>query len=261
MALKVLHNIGLRHPGPLGTRDAMHAGLPSSEKEIPMKSTRLAALAAVLALGGCLAEEPGSPAATDLALAPSPATPSALTPATAAPAVADRIVDPDDLVFLREEEKLARDVYLTLGALWNAPVFATIAESEQTHMDAALRLLETYRIADPVTDDTVGAFVNPTLDALYDRLVSMGEGSLEGALTAGATIEDLDLNDLQGMMARNTARDAARVLDSLACGSRNHLRSFVAQLGAIGTDYEAQYLTAEEMAEILAGAHESCGGQ
>lgn len=212
-----------------------------------MKSA-LAAVPAALVLGGCVLSEPASTPSPDAA------------PGIVATAVADRVVDPDDLVFLREEEKLARDVYLTLGALWDVPEFANIAGSEQAHMDAVLRLLVAYRIPDPIADDTIGVFVNPTLDALYDDLVAAGEGSLLGALTVGATIEDLDLNDIQGMVSRNTARDAARVLDALACGSRNHLRAFVAELALIGADYDAQYLTPAELEAILAGDHERCGG-
>lgn len=208
----------------------------------------LVAVPAALVLGGCVLNEPVSTSSPDTA------------PGVAATAVADRVVDADDLLFLREEEKLARDVYLTLGALWDVPEFANIAASEQAHMDAVLRLLVTYRIPDPVTDDTIGVFVNPTLDALYDDLVAAGEGSLIAALTVGATIEDLDLNDIQAMEERNTARDAARVLDSLACGSRNHVRAYVAQLRLLGADYAAQYLTAAELEAILAGDHERCGG-
>ncbi|MDP2030099.1 MAG: DUF2202 domain-containing protein [Thiobacillus sp.] len=50
-----------------------------------------------------------------------------------------------DLLFMREEEKLARDVYLTLYETWGLAVFSNIASSEQSHMDALLKLLRTYR--------------------------------------------------------------------------------------------------------------------
>jgi hypothetical protein len=55
----------------------------------------------------------------------------------------------NDLLFMREEEKLARDVYLTLHDIWGTPVFANIATSEQQHMDAILKLLNTYKLPDP----------------------------------------------------------------------------------------------------------------
>ena len=43
---------------------------------------------------------------------------------------------------MREEEKLARDVYLTLYDIWGTPAFNNIASSEQTHMDAVLMLID-----------------------------------------------------------------------------------------------------------------------
>ena len=46
------------------------------------------------------------------------------------------------LIFMREEEKLARDVYLTLYDVWETAVFDNIASSEQTHMDAVLMLID-----------------------------------------------------------------------------------------------------------------------
>ena len=40
------------------------------------------------------------------------------------------------LTYMREEEKVARDVYLYLNEKWNVRIFKNIAASEQTHMDA-----------------------------------------------------------------------------------------------------------------------------
>ena len=44
------------------------------------------------------------------------------------------------LAFMREEEKLARDVYTNLYAKWGVSIFNNISKSEQTHMDAVLLL-------------------------------------------------------------------------------------------------------------------------
>ncbi len=43
----------------------------------------------------------------------------------------------DALLFMYEEEKLARDVYTSLAALYTQPMFSNIASSEQTHMDSS----------------------------------------------------------------------------------------------------------------------------
>ena len=64
------------------------------------------------------------------------------------------------LVFMREEEKLARDVYITLYDQWEHPVFNNISGSEQRHMDSMKSKIDKYGLVDPVTDDTVGIFQN-----------------------------------------------------------------------------------------------------
>ncbi|MCK4796297.1 MAG: DUF2202 domain-containing protein, partial [Spirochaetes bacterium] len=39
--------------------------------------------------------------------------------------------------------------------------------------------------------------------------------------------------------------------ENLEKGSENHIRSFVRQIEINGSSYEAQFITAEELAEIL----------
>jgi hypothetical protein len=53
------------------------------------------------------------------------------------------------LLFMREEEKLARDVYNTLSATWGIQSFSIIASSEQRHMDEIKVLLDRYALTDP----------------------------------------------------------------------------------------------------------------
>ena len=43
---------------------------------------------------------------------------------------------------MREEEKLARDVYVALGDRWGLRVFENIARAEQRHMDAVVAQLD-----------------------------------------------------------------------------------------------------------------------
>lgn len=159
--------------------------------------------------------------------------------------------DEADVLFLREEEKLARDVYLTLAARWQLPIFANIARSEQSHMELVLLLLDTYGLADPVVDDTLGAFTDASLGALYIDLTASGEISLVDALTVGATIEDMDLADLQELVSDTDNAHIALVAHNLAKGSRNHLRAFVRALTAQGATYTPQYLDQETFDSIL----------
>ncbi len=157
----------------------------------------------------------------------------------------------EGLRFTREEEKLARDVYLTLYLDWDRPIFTKIARAEQRHMDAMSRLLERYDIEDPVVDDAIGSFTNPVLAELFEELVAKGKVSVEAALEVGATIEDLDIFDIEGLIEGTDNDDLSMVYRNLSKGSRNHMRAFTTQLELYDIDYEAQYLSAEELTEII----------
>lgn len=168
-------------------------------------------------------------------------------------------VEGSTLTLMREEEKLARDVYLTLFDAWKHPVFSNISAAEQRHMDNMKRLLDIYGLVDPVVDDTVGVFTNTNLAAMYQELVSKGEVSLEDALYMGALIEELDITDLNRAIAESTHADVTKAYENLMRGSRNHLRAFVRQIENMGIVYEAQVMSQEEVDEIINSAVERGG--
>ena len=156
-----------------------------------------------------------------------------------------------ELQFMREEEKLARDVYRVMFAEWGQQVFANISESEQRHTDAVAGLIEKYGVEDPVTDDSTGVFVNPELQALYDELVEKGLDSHEAGLMVGALIEEVDMVDLEEAIHATDNPDIQECYENLLRGSRNHLRAFVRTLEDTGIDYEAQVLSQEEVDLIV----------
>lgn len=155
------------------------------------------------------------------------------------------------LLFMREEEKLARDVYQTLYAKWKLQPFTNIARSEQTHTDAIRRLMDAYKVTD-TSSTQVGVFTNPDLQKLYSSLVAQGEKSVVDALKVGATIEDLDIVDLQTRKAQTNKADIQVVYDSLIRGSENHLRAFTGQLANYGSGYKPQYLSQSAYDAIVA---------
>lgn len=131
------------------------------------------------------------------------------------------------LIHMRLEEKLARDVYTTLGNTWNYKVFMNIKVSEQAHMDAVKRLLVKYGIDDPITNDEVGAFPDPQFQALYDQYVSQGSVSAYEAFMVGKTIEELDIADLENQLTNVVDNpDIIRVYQNLKSASENHLTAF-----------------------------------
>lgn len=161
-------------------------------------------------------------------------------------------VEKTDLIYMREEEKLARDVYQTLYEKWGVQVFANIGQSEQTHTETVRELLEKYNITDPVTDDSVGVFQNKDLQSLYNNLMSQGAVSEVEAFRVGALIEELDIKDLQEAIDRTDNADIAFAYENLMRASRNHLRSFTKQLTARGETYTPQYISVEEYVGIIA---------
>lgn len=177
-----------------------------------------------------------------------------------APASALTAAEADALAFMREEEKLARDVYTALYAKWNLPVFQNIAQSEQTHMDSLKGLLDRYGVADPAAGTAAGVFVNPELQQLYNQLAQQGAQSLVEALRVGALIEEVDIADLQTRVAQTNHADIKLVYDNLMRGSRNHLRSFVAQLERSGVAYTPQKLASSEYASIINATTETGRG-
>ena len=173
---------------------------------------------------------------------------------------ADQVSEDENfgLVYMREEEKLARDVYLTLFEMDNNRVFYNISRAEQQHMDQLLTLLDKYKIADPSLED-IGVFSNEELQQLYNDLIQQGSESEIAALLVGATIEDLDISDLDNFKAESSDPEIIQVYESLTCGSRNHMRAFIKQLDILGVAYTPQFISQEEFDEIIANEQEKCG--
>lgn len=160
------------------------------------------------------------------------------------------------LITMREEEKLAHDVYIALYDKWKLNVFRNIASSESTHTEAVRYLLERYKIEDPVKSQAVGVFTSSDFSKLYTDLVKKGQNSLKDALVVGATIEDLDIRDLKDLIGKTDNQDIQAVYNNLMRGSRNHLRSFSKQLSRNGAIYTAQYLSQVEVNQIISSNQE-----
>lgn len=158
------------------------------------------------------------------------------------------------LIFTREEEKLAFDVYTTLHsfAYANLNVFSNIANAEQTHTDSIKILLDKYALTDPVAEpQTVGEFENQDLQALYDALVNEG-ADLISALQVGCKIEELDIRDIQTELNDFVDnQDITLVYENLLKGSRNHLRAFYRTLQDNGGSYTPIYISQAQFDEIV----------
>ena len=162
------------------------------------------------------------------------------------------------LIKMREEEKLARDVYLSLAKDYRLPIFRNIARSERFHMYLIGVLLRKYDIADPLKGNKkVGSFKSEEFKKLYEELVAQGKKSLVDALKVGATVEELDIKDLRDALKVTDNRDIRVVYQNLMKASRNHLRAFVRVLKRYGVTYEPKYISAKQLQEILSVKHEA----
>ena len=167
----------------------------------------------------------------------------------------------DSLLYMREEEKLAHDVYVTLYQAWGTPVFQNIANSELSHTDAVKNLLDIYGLEDPAVSTPLGVFVNADLQTLYDELIAWGRQSPADALKVGAAIEEIDILDLQQSLKTVTAADVQQVYENLLFGSENHLRAFTSVLAQqTGETYVPQYMDQAAYDAILAGSAQTGAG-
>ncbi len=161
-------------------------------------------------------------------------------------------IESSGILFMREEEKLARDVYLYLYEIYPLRPFLNISKSEQAHMDAMLYLIDTLNLVDPVGDNPPGVFQNEELQELYNELIERGSESQEEALRVGAMIEEVDIIDIQRELDENASREEViRVYTNLIRASGNHLRAFVGVLGLYDVEYEPVLLDSDQFTQII----------
>ena len=164
--------------------------------------------------------------------------------------------DADGLIFMREEEKLARDAYIYMHKEWGLQIFKNISGSEQNHMDLLLKRVDQYKLTDIVSQDT-GVFNNQDLQILYNQLIAQGKDSLIAGLIVGATIEEVDIVDLKKYIDATDNEDLKCTYDVLLIGSRNHLRAFVRTMNNNNYSYSPQFLSQTDYDAIINASHKS----
>jgi hypothetical protein len=210
----------------------------------------ISAAAFLVGCGGGGGDDGTNGPASSGAQAAQSATALAATLATMAPTALSE-QEAASLVFMREEEKLARDTYDALFSIWGVKVFDNIGASEQVHMDAVKQLLTRYALPDPAASTLPGQFNDPMLQGLYDALLANGRISLVDALKVGAEIEDLDIRDLRAIKGTVDNADLLLVYENLEKGSRNHMRAFHDNLLRQGASYTPKYITQAEYDAIV----------
>jgi len=156
----------------------------------------------------------------------------------------------EGLLAMREEEKLARDVYRAFYAEYGHIVFSNISKSEDAHMTAVLYMINGFGLIDPASDEE-GAFNADPFPELYAQLTEQGSASLVEALKVGAFIEEYDIADLRDHLAETENETIQRVYGNLLRGSTFHLRAFTNALSRLGETYTPGILTQEDYEDLL----------
>lgn len=155
----------------------------------------------------------------------------------------------EGLMLMREEEKMAHDVYSSFYDKFGLRVFANIANSESKHMEAVLWLINSYKLTDPASNE-LGVFENADIQNLYNKFMAEGVNEVE-ALKIGAFIEEYDIADLEKLISETGNMYIVRVYTNLLNGSKNHLRAFVKNLSSRNVVYQPSVLSQTEYAEII----------
>jgi len=161
----------------------------------------------------------------------------------------------EGIQLMREEEKLAHDVYIFLYDKWNMRIFSNISNAESRHFEAIGYLIDNYGLEDQAKKGA-GNFNNKELQELYNSLTEKGSKSLTAALEVGALIEEVDIADLQKLLAANPDSVITGVYQNLLRGSENHLRAFTGQLENQNVKYTPTVLSETAYIKIIEGSHQ-----
>jgi len=142
----------------------------------------------------------------------------------------------DSLKYMYEEERLAKEVYLSIYQRQPVMQLERIAtRSETRHIDAVNSLARKYGVR--LYAQTPGRYSIPAIQSLYNTLYSKGIRSRKDALEVGCMVEVTDIDDLNRYIydAQNAgAYDIVQTYEFLRKGSYNHYWAFDRGLKQIG---------------------------
>ena len=159
------------------------------------------------------------------------------------------------LLKMKEEEKLARDVYSVLSQKWGSQIFTNISAAENNHLNAIILLLTNYGSTETSIGEA-GIFADAAVQTLYNDLVAKASVSVEEAYKTGALIEEMDIKDLTEALSSTSNENVTLVFDNLMKGSRNHLRAFNLQLTNLGLTYTPVFISQDEYTQIVSSTME-----
>lgn len=159
----------------------------------------------------------------------------------------------NSIMSLREEEKVAYDVYTFMFEKYESKVFKNIAENEKDHMDKIKELIIQFNLNDPLSgiSDQKGVFNNKKMQALYDEMIMAGNYGLLDALRAAARFEETDIIDLRNDLSAASDQTVVNTYINLESSSQDHLRALVKVIKDEGISYKPSYLSKEDFDKIM----------
>lgn len=155
------------------------------------------------------------------------------------------------LYYMEEEEKLAHDIYVALGEMWNIKSFQNISKAEASHASSTAAVLEAYGYPS-IQSSELGLFENQELQNLYNALLDDGSVSSQEAILVGIMVEEVDIVDLDKFLAETDNADIITLYNNLKRGSENHLRAFVKNYERSGDSYFPQFLDESYYNSVIA---------
>lgn len=162
-----------------------------------------------------------------------------------------------NIMFILEEEKMARDLYFEFSKKYENKVFNNMYQGEQSHMKAMQKLVSRYNLEDPTAKRDVGEFHNRQIQKMHGELLEQGNKNFVEALKVGAEVEERDIDDIQDNIKNTSKADILFVYENLKRSSKNHLRAFIKKLNQEGEEYKPKYLEQAEFNSITSSGFES----
>lgn len=169
------------------------------------------------------------------------------------------VTDPltaDEIEFLfamREDEKMAKDLYTAFGAQYPTAVqFSRIATAEATHVAAIETMLTYYEVSFPALTPA-GVFADAEKQAQYDAFLAQGT-TIQGAFEVMALLEEENIAAYKAVEATATNANIKLILANMVRASSNHLKAAVRQLTILGITYTPTHLDQATFDEVISSA-------
>jgi len=164
---------------------------------------------------------------------------------------ADLTADEIEFIYaVREDEKVARDLYFSFFGTFGLKPFENIGKAEDNHIKATEKLFDYYEIDYPALSEN-GKFENAIRQKLFDSLLLKGTPELE-AFKVMAMLEESNIVEYGEVLKTIANPNIKIVIENLARASANHFKAAIRQITALGGTYTPALMTQEQYRAVIA---------